>query len=160
VRLTIRVVLDTNVVLRGLLNERSASGRILAACESRRMVPLISRELMAEYRAILNDPEVVGRYPRLEARRVKVVLERLAYVADIGKRTGQGFVFDRDPKDSKLIELAMSGAATHLLSTDADLLDLGTGRDDAAMRFRRRLPGVKVMHPVAFWEKYGRKIEG
>jgi predicted nucleic acid-binding protein len=115
---------------------------------------------MAEYRAILNDPEIVGRYPRLEVRRVKVVLERLAYVADIGKRTGRGFVFDRDPKDSKLIELAMSGSATHLLSTDTDLLDLGTGRNETAKRFRRRLPQVEVMHPVAFWERYGRRIEG
>jgi putative PIN family toxin of toxin-antitoxin system len=128
VRLTIRVVLDTNVVLRGLLNEKSASGRILAVGESRRIVPVLSRELMAEYRAILNDPEVVGRYARLEARRVKVALERLAYVADIGRQRGRRFVFDRDPKDSKLIDLAISGAATHRLSTDADLLDLGMGR--------------------------------
>jgi putative PIN family toxin of toxin-antitoxin system len=154
------VVLDTNVVLRGLLNEKSASGRILAACENRRIVPLLNRELMAEYRAILSDPEVVGRYPRLNARRVKVALERLAYVADIGRQRGRRFVFDRDPKDSKLIDLVILGAATHLLSTDADLLDLGTGRDEAAKRFRRRLPGVEVMHPVAFWEKYGRRIEG
>ena len=58
-----RVVLDTNVLLRGIINPRSTSGRILWACDQRRVVPVLSKPVLAEYRFILTDPKLVARYP-------------------------------------------------------------------------------------------------
>ena len=50
-----RVVLDTNILVRGLINRRSDSGRILLACEDRRVVSVLSKPLLGEYRSILNE---------------------------------------------------------------------------------------------------------
>ncbi len=159
VRATLRLVLDTNILLRGLLNERSASGRILAACENRAFIPLLSLPVLVEYRGILTDPELVERYPQLDEHRVRAVLERLAYVGDVVRRVRVRFRLARDPKDAKLVELAIAARATHVVTTDRDLLDLATGRDDAARRFRQRLPGVLVIQPVDFWERFGGELK-
>jgi uncharacterized protein len=141
-----RVVLDTNVLIRGLINSRSPSGRILRACEQRRVIPLLSKAVLAEYRAVLTYREVVERYPELEDRRIRIVLERLTYVGDVIGLVKR-FSFPRDPKDAKFIELCIAGSATHLVTTDKDLLDLARGRGEAAKRLRQRLPGLAVMPP-------------
>ena len=59
----IRVVLDTNVLLRAFISPDSVSGLILDACEHRRVVPLLSRPVLREYRAILGAEKLVARFP-------------------------------------------------------------------------------------------------
>ena len=145
-----RVVLDTNIVVRAFINPKSSSGQVLFACESRRFVPLLSHEVLREYRAIIRHPAIVGRYPQLERPDVEVSLERLMYVSDFYRDTKVKFLFERDPKDAPLIELAISGRATHLVSVDQDLLSLPKGRDDASKRFRQRLPHTLIVKPEDF----------
>jgi uncharacterized protein len=144
-----RVVLDTNVLLRGVLNARSAAGRLVDACDSREFLLLLSRPLLAEYRAVLAHPEIVSRHPELTLERVELVLKRLRYVGDILSCHSR-FEFARDPKDEKLIELAIDGRATHIVTADNDLLSLPTGRRDASKRFRQRLRDVQILTPAEF----------
>ena len=153
-----RVVLDTNILVRAFINVRSEAGRIIKACEQRRVVPLISRPVLAEYRFILADPQLRSRYPQLARPEVSVALERLLYVADIYRRVTERFMFPRDPKDAKLIEFAIAGGATQLISIDNDLLALPNGRDDAAKTFRQRLPNIEIIKPGAFIERYGEEL--
>jgi putative PIN family toxin of toxin-antitoxin system len=71
---SLRVVLDTNVLLRGLLNSRSAAGKVLHAVETRRVLLLLSKPVVDEYAAVLTDPEVLERFPALTEKRVKYLL--------------------------------------------------------------------------------------
>ncbi len=153
-----RIVLDTNILVRGLLDRRCDSGRILHACEERRVVALLSRAVLSEYRFILNDPDLVARYPELEATKVKTAVERLMYVGEILRTVRARFEYFRDKKDEKLIALAIAGRATHLITTDHDLLDLPQGHDDAARRFRQRLANTAVLSSDQFVEEYGRDL--
>ena len=149
-----RVVIDTNVVLRGLINPNSVSGRILDLCDRRHVVPVLSKEVVTEYRYILTDPKIVNRYPQLEARKVEVALTRFRFVADVVQVRAR-FAYPRDPKDSKLLELAIDTHATHLLKSDADLLDLPVGHGEASRRFRQRLPTLHVVQPAEFLHRCG-----
>ncbi len=153
-----RVVLDTNILVRGLINSASDSGQILKACEDRQVVALLSKPLLSEYFFILSDPALVERYPILEAAKIKTAIERLTYVGDLLRAIRVRFPFPRDPKDEKLICLAIAGRATHLITTDRDLLDLSAGRDVSANRFRQRLPGLAILTPDQFVERYGRLL--
>jgi putative PIN family toxin of toxin-antitoxin system len=155
----LRIVLDTNILVRELINRRSDSGRILHACENRRAVALLSRELLLEYNFILHDSGVVTRYPELETSRVKTAIERLIYVGDFLRTVSIRFEFSRDRKDEKLITLAIAGQATHLITTDRDLLDLPHGHGEAAKRFRQRLPNIEVLRPDVFVRTYGRNLD-
>jgi putative PIN family toxin of toxin-antitoxin system len=104
----IRLVLDTNIVLRGLLNTRSASGKILEAVEKHIITLVLSKPLLAEYRAVLTDKVVVDRFPELTTERVEVALRRFRYFGEYLRATQARFDFARDPRDEKLLELAIS----------------------------------------------------
>lgn len=150
-----RAVLDTNIVVRGFINPQSSSGRILRGCEDRRVLPLLSGEVLSEYRSTLRHPSIVERYPQLTRPEIDVSLERLLYVSDFYRQTNVRFAFPRDPKDAPLVELAIAGRATHLISVDNDLLALVKGRDDASRRFRQRLPGISVLKPEDYLRLHG-----
>ena len=42
------------------------------------------------------------------------------------------------------------------MTNDNDLLSLMTGHDDAARRFRQRLPAARVLGPAAFLQEFER----
>jgi len=153
--LPMRLVLDTNILVRALINRGCDSGRILSACEDRRVLVLLSKPLLSEYRFILTEVDLVARYPALEESKVKTAVERLAYVGEVLRVVRSHFEYFRDKKDEKLIELAISGQATHLITTDRDLLDLPHRTSEAARRFRQRLPRIEVLKPEAFVDQYG-----
>ena len=119
----LRVILDTNIVVRGLIDEKCPSGLIMKACESRDLIPVLSKPLLLEYREILMKRSLAEVYPQLTRSHVEMALERLVYLGDVVRRLKR-FEFPRDPKDAKLIELMLSGKVTNLISTDKDLLDL------------------------------------
>ena len=147
-----RLVVDTNVILRGLVNSRSASGRVLELIDRHAAILLLSKPVLAEYRAVLSDPHVVERYPELTAENVQVSLRRLRYLGEVEHLVREHFEFPRDPRDSKLIELALAGKATHLVSADNDLLSLPTSHSEAAKRLRQRLPRLRIVRPAEFLE--------
>jgi putative PIN family toxin of toxin-antitoxin system len=153
-----RVVLDTNVVLRALVSGDSPAARILGAAESRAFVTLLSRPVLAEYRAALTDAETVERFPSLSRRRVDLTLARLRFISDYLRDPRTRFSYPRDPRDAKFIELAIAGRATHIISGDRDLLALPNGRGEASRRFRQRLPRVSVMTPNEFWRVRRNKL--
>ncbi|MCL2639555.1 MAG: putative toxin-antitoxin system toxin component, PIN family [Phycisphaerales bacterium] len=139
--------MDTNILLQGMINEASPAGRIVIACEQRIFIPLLSSLVLEEYRYILTHPHVMARYPHLQPKRIASLLARLMFIGDTIDGKMPRFRFPRDPRDEKFIELAIAGSATHLVTTDRDLLDLPSGRTDASKRFRRRLPNIQVMDP-------------
>jgi putative PIN family toxin of toxin-antitoxin system len=146
----LRIVLDTNIIVRAAGNPQSIAAQIVHACEDRRMVLLVSKRILSEYLAVLSDAEVTGRHPAITAATVQNLLKRLRYVADYFRHVPARFRFPRDPRDEPFIELAITGRATHIISNDADLLSLPLGRTDAAKRYRQRLPVTRVMHPGEF----------
>jgi hypothetical protein len=72
----------TNVVLRGLANIRSGSGRIAEAVEERAVLLLLSKPVLEEYRVVLGDPAIVERVPKLTVERVEVALRRFRYLGE------------------------------------------------------------------------------
>jgi putative PIN family toxin of toxin-antitoxin system len=149
-----RVVLDTNILLRGLINSRSTSGRIVHACDAREFILLLSKPVLAEYRQVLHHPSIVKRYPELAPEKVALALRRLRYVADEQSSIRVSFDFPRDPKDARFIELAIAGRATHLVTADDDLLSLATSHSEAAKRFRQRTQSMSVIEPAVFAELF------
>jgi putative PIN family toxin of toxin-antitoxin system len=150
VPLPYRVVLDTNVLLRALINFRSNSGRVVDACDRRSVVLLLSRPVLAEYRHILTAQEVIERYPELTPEKVELVLRRLRYVGDFIRSVRANFEYARDPMDEKFIELAIAAEASHIVTGDNDLLSLTSGRGEAAKRFRQRSPSLRVVDATTF----------
>jgi putative PIN family toxin of toxin-antitoxin system len=158
-RLDHRLVLDTNAILRGLISTVSAAGRLLELVERRQVLGLVSRPVLGEYRNILTDAKIMRRYPVLNVPRIDRTLLRLRYVCDFIRNPDVTFEYSRDTRDSKFIELAIAGHATHIISYDDDILSLPTGNTDASRRFRQRMPGAAVLRGGDYLRLYGRSFQ-
>jgi putative PIN family toxin of toxin-antitoxin system len=115
----IRVVLDTNVLISGLLFKGKLS-RIVGLWQKGKIVPIISKETFEELRTVLE-------YPKFSLSRVEIKSliehEILPYfeVVNVSKHVKGAC---RDPGDDKFISCAISANADGIVTGDKDLSDM------------------------------------
>ncbi len=119
-----RYVFDTNVIISALLFENSKPAQALQYALTDGVV-LLSLELLEELNEVLGR-ERFNRYVTNEEREefLEVLIER-AVLVEITENVQEC----RDPKDNKILELALSGKAQYIISGDRDLLTLNPFRD-------------------------------
>lgn len=114
-----RFVFDTNVLVSALLFRQSKPRQAFERAFLSGSV-LVSDKLLIELRDVLNRP----KFDRYVSQ-----AERVAFFADLNSN-GEKVVVNvsiqacRDPKDNHILELAVSGSATCIVSGDGDLLAL------------------------------------
>jgi len=122
-------------------------------------IPLLSKPVLDEYRAVLSDDALLERFPELDPEIVEIAIRRLRFVSDYVAFPNTSFIYPRDPQDQKFIELAIAMQATHILSFDKDLLSLPTSPTEAGKRFRQRLPGIAVLSATTFMERHANAMQ-
>jgi putative PIN family toxin of toxin-antitoxin system len=115
----IRGVLDTNVLISGLLFEGKLS-RIVGLWQKGKIVPIISKETFEELRTVLEYPKF-----SLSHVEIKSLIEHdiLPYfeVVNISKHVKGAC---RDPGDDKFISCAISANADGIVTGDKDFSDM------------------------------------
>jgi len=117
----VRVVLDTVVFVRALINARSFAGRILSEFAPR-YVLLVSTETAQELLEVIRRPELAAKYKKLQAIRIEAVIELVAQAERVQLAAIPQVV--RDAKDDIFVATAQMGNADYLVTEDKDLLDL------------------------------------
>ncbi|MCL7452167.1 MAG: putative toxin-antitoxin system toxin component, PIN family [Anaerolineae bacterium] len=120
----IRAVLDTNVLISGLLSEGSPPRWLVDAWLDGRYVLVTCLYQVEEISHVLDYPRIASRL-RLSDAEVDLILAALLSQAEVVGGDLRLPGVSRDPKDDPLVACAMEGAADYLVSGDADLLDLG-----------------------------------
>jgi uncharacterized protein len=114
-----RVVIDTNVLISGLLSSTSTPARAVdKAVTSAQLVATV--ETLREVIEKLHSPKF-DRYVHRERR--DALLERVASLVEIIDVL-QSIRASRDPNDDKFLEAAVNGRADVIVTGDKDLLDL------------------------------------
>jgi putative PIN family toxin of toxin-antitoxin system len=113
-----RIVFDSNVLIRALLNEYSFSGLALNRSELVNVDWIISNATLAEAIEVVMRPKF-DRYLSLWVR--QLFLEEYELKASKVPITIEIKVC-RDPKDNMYLELALSGKADCIITNDEDLL--------------------------------------
>jgi len=147
-----KVVFDCNIFVQAFLSASGPAASCVRLVESNVVTVLLSVEILAELRDVLNRPRLSRRFPAISQELVDEFLRRVLKNADVVKEVGRHFNYERDPKDEKYINLALDGAANYLISRDNDLLDLMKETDDGK-EFRQRFPSLTILNPVAFLRK-------
>jgi putative PIN family toxin of toxin-antitoxin system len=80
----VRVVVDTNVFVSGLINPRGAPGAIVDAVIEGRITPVFSSETLAELQDVLARPRL-QRFLTRAAIRPEALLARLALIARVAR---------------------------------------------------------------------------
>jgi putative PIN family toxin of toxin-antitoxin system len=127
----LRVVLDTNVVVSGLLHQKGAPAAILDAATSKQFRCYISESLLDEYHEVLTRD-----YLRLDQRRATRFIGALREVA-IFVVPRKKVAIARDPDDDRVMECALEAGADYIVT--------GNNRD-----FPAQFHGVRVVTPRDF----------
>ena len=115
----VRAVMDTNVTVSAALLPRSTPRRAVDQVLEQGTL-LISLATLPELSEVLRRPRF-NSYLRVDER--QEFLAALVRESELLEVTAAVSAC-RDPKDDKFLELALSGAATHIISGDDDLLAL------------------------------------
>ena len=139
----LRVVIDTNVIVSGILSRKGAPAEILNAWRQRRFLLLGSPAIVAEVRAVLRYPRIRKKYP-LNDEEIDQTITLLEHDALLvpGGADVTGSV-PADPKDEMFLACALDGEADVIVSGDHHLLDLGVYRDIPIITARQLLDQLK-----------------
>jgi putative PIN family toxin of toxin-antitoxin system len=112
-------VVDTSVLVSAFLNPVGFPSRVLTAAKKRRFTLVTSAPLLEELREVLSRP-------RLMRVRNTTLAEADAFVQSIANVASQVSVpgtlqLCRDPDDDVLLETAIVGGATYIVSRDEDI---------------------------------------
>lgn len=135
-----RVVLDTNVLVAALSSRRGASFALLSHAINQRFALLASPALWLEFEAVLKRPEIAQMH-QLTQQDIDDVLNALCEVVEPIQSHFLWRPQLRDPNDEMVLEAAINGAATHLVTFNL--------RDFDPPVQRHRLSAPTRLGPVA-----------
>lgn len=117
----IRAVLDTNVIVSGILSPAGSPGQILrAALEEQRFQVVTSIPILGEIDKVLRRPRIVRRHGWTEAE-INLFLVRLYAVSLVLEGRSILDVIPEDPSDNMFLVAALEGEAEYVVSGDAHL---------------------------------------
>jgi putative PIN family toxin of toxin-antitoxin system len=148
--MTPRVVFDCMVLLQAAAKPAGPAGGCFAEVESGRVVLCIGDEVLAEFRDVATRRSVRRNFTTLTDERVAAFLASVERVAVRIDPVPGAVRLARDPKDEKYLNLAVAAGAAIVVSRDNDLLDLMTGTDPDAVKFRTDHPEIAILDPVTF----------
>ncbi len=113
--MNLRAVLDTNVLVAALSSSKGASFALLGLALDAHFTLLASPALWLEYEAVLKRAEIVAMH-RLSLSDIDDVLNALSGVVVPVKAHYLWRPQLRDPNDEMVLEVAINGAGTHLVT--------------------------------------------
>jgi putative PIN family toxin of toxin-antitoxin system len=119
----VRIVLDTNVIVSGLLDDSSPPAQVLDLCLSGNVDLVLDERILAAYREVLRRPRL-----KLDARDVDQLMDAMRYAVHV---VGVPLPFALpDPDDRPFLECAVAGAVDALVTGNTKHFRLREGKLD------------------------------
>ena len=134
---SLRVVLDTNVLVSGLACPASVPGRIVMAWRQGGLDVALSRYILDEMVRVLPRLSRV----RLNSAEIRDLADSFMFLADIVELSGTRDAQLRDEADQAVLQTLLVSNANNLITGDKDLLALAD-----------RYP---IVTPAEFWARHG-----
>ena len=139
---TLRVVLDTNVLLSGLAYPGSVPGRIVAAWRHGSVDVVLSTFILEELRRVL--PRLTARHG-LSSREIDDLVDILSIQAEFVEPESVADEALRDDNDQPVLGTLLAGMRTgsldYLITGDKELLALANA--------------YPILTPAEFWRRHG-----
>ena len=131
-----RAVVDTGVLVSGLIQRAGTTGEILHLLRDGRFRIIFSTPILLEVIEVLGRPAFGSKYHILPED-INALVNLIRLRGELVTIEGQ-VTACRDPKDNKFLEAAQTGQADAIVSGDADLL--------AMIAFE----GIPILRPAEF----------
>jgi len=119
----VKVVLDTNVLLSGLMFPKGTPGRIIAAWIDARFEVVFSLDQLAEIGRVLEYPKI-RRKLGWDDERIELFIKQLYIRAEVLELGAISVDVPRDPGDAPILATLIAAKADVLVTGDGDLLAL------------------------------------
>jgi putative PIN family toxin of toxin-antitoxin system len=136
------IVLDSNVVIAGICSGGGAARQVIRGCLARAYEPLFGAALLAKYEYALLDSRLPSSLASLRDRQ-----ELLAAIAAVGRWVNVYYLWRpnlRDEADNHLVELALAGGASAIVTHN--VRDLVSGE--------LLFPSLRILTPAAFLKEH------
>ena len=131
------VVLDTNVIVSVMLSPHGAPAEIIDGWEAGIFDVVTSPMLISELERVLTYPRV-QRNIKFSEQEIITFLKRLSAAAVAIDPPHRLEVIETDPADNRVLECAVVGSATYIVTGDSHLPDLKTYQQ------------IVILEPAAF----------
>lgn len=140
----LRVVIDTNIIVSGVLSHTAAPAQVLNAWRDRLFLMITSPAIVAEVKAVLQYAHIRKKY-NLTDEEIDQVVSLLEHAALLvpGMADVAGSI-PADPKDEILLACAVDGQADLIVTGDHHLLDLLAYQNTMIMSARQFLEHLKT----------------
>ena len=135
---TLRVVLDTNVLLSGIAYPASVPGKIMTAWRHGSIEVLLCTYILEELRRVL--PKLAHKHQLTELE-ISVLIDILSIQAQLVEPLAASDPLLRDPNDQPVLGALQSAGADYLITGDKDLLALRAS--------------YSIVTPAQFWAAHG-----
>lgn len=112
------VVFDTNILLSALLSQSSSPFRCLALAKTRQIQSVTCQEILDEF-----AEKLLLKF-KFSEEKIRIALEEICQFSRIICITRELRAVPNDPDDDMVIECAVTGHATHIITGDKHLLSL------------------------------------
>ena len=134
---SLRVVLDTNVLVSGLAYPGSVPGRIVSTWRDGGLDVVLSRDILDELTRVLPRLERIHMTPA----EIRDLVDSLMFIADVVEPDGVPDAKLRDPADQAVLLTLAASKADYLITGDRDLLALAGW--------------YSIVAPADFWSRHG-----
>ena len=134
---TLRVVLDTNVLVPGLAYPGSVPGKIIALWRQGALQVVLSRYILDELAGVLPRLTRVS----LSIDEIRDLVDSLVFLADVIEPEPDEDTALRDTADQAILGTLRASRADYLVTGDKDLLALASS--------------YSILSPAQFWARHG-----
>ena len=117
-----RIVLDTNILVRAAGDEQGLAGRLLQEIVSGPHILVSSPYILSEIARVLSYPRLQARW-QLSERTITEFVSRVGEAAEMVLTTTPDRVVAADPDDDPIVQTAVLGRADFLCTRDAHVLE-------------------------------------
>lgn len=136
----IKAVVDTNVLVSGIISPKSSPAKIINYWRERKFVLVTSPKILQETKRVLNYPKIAKKY-HLNKEKINELIREFSLFSEVCKPTKKISVIQQDPEDNKFLEAGISASADFIVSGDSHLLNL------------REYQGIKILTAKEFIAK-------
>jgi putative PIN family toxin of toxin-antitoxin system len=133
-----RLVIDTGILVSGTVNANTPPSQVVDLWKNGAIVLVTSPHLLAEAKDVFTRPKIIA-LTGLSTEETHTYLQEMARRSYVTKGKYQIESILLDPNDMIVLQAAIEGSATHIVSGDKDLLILKEFRGIPIMTARNYL---------------------
>lgn len=139
----IKTVVDTNILVSGIISPKGSPRKIIVAAKDKQFDLITSASINEEILEVLHRSHIYEKY-HLTEEIIDDICALLYEGAIIVEERYSIKLGSPDPKDDKFLATALEGKADYIVSGDPHLLNLGRYHDIEIITARRFLEILKI----------------